>query len=115
MGEKRTYYPARTFDDDLDSFGGLMKENGWTSFGITAEQLEQDAIAQRAQRAEHDALEAKWQAAHEAFGQAQEERYERFAAALGAARAAFRKDKSVMAALARYKRSMRPTKKPKAP
>ena len=50
---------------------------------------------------------------HAQFGSAQEARYPRFAAALNAARGAFRNDKAVSAQLAKFKRST--SRKVKAP
>lgn len=48
---------------------------------------------------------------HEKFGQAQEERYKRFSAALNTARGALRNDKAVMKEFNKFNRSMRGMKK----
>ena len=104
---KKTYYPRKTFDDHLDAFAKLCKEKGWSFSGVDMEQLFKDAEEQRKERAEHDALELKFRSVHERFGVHQNERYMRFAAALNAARGAFRNDKETMAELNKFKRSVR--------
>ena len=116
MAQKKTYYPAKTFDDDLDGFAKLFKSKGWSFSNIDGQQLVTDAVTQREERAEHDALESKYFHVHETFGIAQEARYQHFSAALNAARGAFRNDKAIMAELDRYKRSAtrRTTKEPEA-
>jgi hypothetical protein len=102
---KRTYYPPRTFDDDLEALVKLFDQKAWAFSGVDLVKLGADATEQRTERLEHDALEGQYFAAHEKFGLAQEERYQRFAAALNAARGAFRSDKVAMAELNRFKRS----------
>ena len=116
MTIKKTYYPAKTFDDDIDAFSKLFKDKGWTFSNIDPKQLAKDAVDQRAERATHDALESKYTHMHETFGVDQEQRHERFRAALTAARGAFANDKGVMAELDRFKRSVvRAKKKAKEP
>ena len=112
---KKTYYPTKTFDDDIDAFSKLYKEKGWTFSNIDPTQLDKDAAEQRTERAAHDALESKYTHAHETFGVAQEQRHVRFSAALKAARGAFANDKGVMAELDRFKRSVTRAKKAKPP
>ncbi|MBI5481473.1 MAG: hypothetical protein HY906_21625 [Deltaproteobacteria bacterium] len=112
MAPKRTYYPPKTFDDDLAAFAALAKSKGWTFSGVDFGRIEADGPAQRQERSDHDALEGQYNRMHEAFGLAQEERYQRFAAALNAARGAFRNDKKTRAELDRFKRSVRRTRKP---
>ncbi len=104
---KRTYFPQKTFDDDLDAFCRLAKSAGWSFSGVDVAQLERDTADQRAERARHEAAELEYNRLHEAFGVAQEARYARFADALNAARGAFRRDKAVLAQLDRFRRSAR--------
>lgn len=111
--KKRTYYPPKTFDDDLATFVKLFRSKSWSFSGVDVDQLEKDVPEQREERTAHDELESQYLALHESFGIAQEERYTRFAAALNAARGAFRRDKAVMAELDRFKRSIR--RAPKKP
>ncbi|MBI2571824.1 MAG: hypothetical protein HYV63_32850 [Candidatus Schekmanbacteria bacterium] len=111
---KRTFYPPKTFDDDLAGLVDLFKQRGWTFSGTDVATLEQDAATQREQRAAHDSLERQYLALHQQFGLEQEARYSRFNAALNAARGAFRKDKAVMAELGQFKRSVRRARKPAA-
>ncbi len=101
---KKTYYPQKTFDDALVGLVELYTKNGWALVDVT--QLAKDAQDQRAERTKHDTLQAQYLTEHEAFGVAQDERYQRFGAALNAARGAFRNDKAVMAALAPFKRAI---------
>ena len=109
---RRTYHPAKTFDDDLDGLAALVMSENWSVPGIDSGQLAQDAIDQRKQRSEHDAAAAQFAKLHETFGMAQEARHDRFAAALNALRGAFRNDKAVLAQLDRFRRTTRPTSKP---
>jgi hypothetical protein len=110
---KKTYYPPKTFDDDLDGLARLCQSKGWAFSGVDVNQLATEAQAQRAERAEHDALEGRFASVHEAFGLAQAARYQHFSAVLNAARGAFRTDKAVMAELNLFKRSAKkaPAKK----
>jgi hypothetical protein len=101
----RTYYPPKTFDDDLAALVALYKTSKWSFSNVDLAQLQQDATAQRTQRASFDAAQAAFDAQHVQFGSDQEARYQRFAAALNAARGAFRNDKTVTAQLANFKRS----------
>ena len=71
---KRTYYPPKTFDDDLANFVALYKAKQWSFSGIDGAALLQDAGRQREERIEHDALEIEYQRVHEEFGIAQEKR-----------------------------------------
>lgn len=112
---KKTYYPARTFDDDLDAFAQLAKTENWSFSNVDLVQLTQDATDQRNERAQYEAVEAQYNKEHEIFGLAQEARYERFATALNAARGAFRNNKAVMAQLNRFNRSARRAAKTPAP
>jgi hypothetical protein len=101
---KKTCYPPKTFDDALDALVRLFQAKGWAFTGVDVERLATDVDAQRAERAEHDTLQSQYVSVHETFGVSQEARYERFLAALNAARAVFRNDKAVMAELERFKR-----------
>lgn len=111
MAEKRTYYPVKTFDDDLAGFAGLLKEKGWSFPNVDAATLETDAAEARAERLEHDALERKFDALHQTYGERQEARFERYSAALNAARGAFRNDAAVTKELESFKRSADRAKK----
>lgn len=110
---KKTYYPSKTFDDDIDAFSKLYQEKGWSFSNIDPKQLTKDAADQRTERATHDALESKYTHVHESFGVDQEQRHVRFSAALNAARGAFNGDKAVMAELDRFKKSVKRTAKKK--
>ena len=111
MASKKTYFPQKTFDDDLDAFAQLGSSHGWVFSGVDFDQLRQDAIDQREERAKFDAAELEYHRMREAFGMAQEARYLRFADALNAARGAFRRDKAVLAQLDRFRRSSKPSSK----
>jgi len=97
--DKRTYHPSMTFDDDLEAFVKLARSEGWHFSGIDLEQIARDAVEQRVERGEYVAAEARFNELHEQFGLAQEARYQRFAAALNAARAAFRGNETIMTQL----------------
>ena len=100
---KKTYYPQKTFDDALVGLVELYRKNNWALVDVN--QLAKDAEEQRTQRTKHDTLQSQYLSEHESFGVAQEQRHQRFAAALNAARGAFRNDKAAMAALAPFKRA----------
>ncbi len=102
---KHTYYPSKTFDDDLDAFAQLAKAENWNFPGVDVATIAEDSIAQRSERAQHDAAESQFDKLHETFGLAQQARHERFSAALNAARGAFRHNKAVTAQLERFRRS----------
>jgi hypothetical protein len=104
---RKTYYPAKTFDDDLERLANLFREKNWSFSNIDNAQLLKDALEQRNERLAHDRLESQYFAAHETLGLNQEARHERFSAALNAARGAFRNDKSAIAELDAVKRSVR--------
>ena len=105
MQPKKTYYPSRIFDDALAALVALFIAKGWMFPSVDLAQLEADVAAQRARRAEHDAMLGQYLALHETFGLEQEARYRRFLRALNAARGTFCEDKAVMAELDRFKRS----------
>src|SRR5262245_42265974 len=107
MSLKKTYYPSKRFDDDLVDFADLCKAKGWSFPSVGIAQLVQDALDQRHERAMHSTIESQYFNMHEAFGLAQEARYERFSGALGCLRAMFRKDKAIQAELKRFKRVVR--------
>lgn len=112
---KKVFFPPKTFDDDLAAFVQLYKDKGWDFSGVETEALLADADLQRTQRAEHDGVELKYVSLHETFIRDQEARYHRFAAALNAARGAFRKDPVISKELARFKRSIRRSRPADAP
>ncbi|MCK9460766.1 MAG: hypothetical protein M0R80_14095 [Proteobacteria bacterium] len=105
MALKKTYYPAKTFDDDLDGLARLFQSKGWEFSGVDTTALIAGAEEQRTERAEHDALRREYAAMHEKFGLAQLARFTLFVTALRAARAVFRNDKAVTAELERFHRS----------
>ena len=111
MTLKRTHYPHKTFDDDLDALARLFQSKGWEFTGVDTEALIEGAEAQRVERAEHDTKESEFLALHETFGLAQLARYTLFVTALRAARAVFRNDKAAMAELDRFRRSIVRAKK----
>jgi hypothetical protein len=104
MKLKRTVYPQKTFDDDLDALVRLIVDKGWAFPGLDLDRLATDVEEQRAQRAAHDALEGQYLAAHATFGLEQEARYRRFMKTVYALRGAFCSDKAVMAELDRFRR-----------
>src|SRR5262249_40128630 len=106
---RKTYFPSKTFDDQLAALVALFASKGWAFAGVDNQQLASDVEAQRTERGTHDALELQYRNAHESFGVAQEKRFERFAAALAAARGAFRDNKAILAELARFTRVARRT------
>jgi hypothetical protein len=117
--QARTYYPPKTFDDDLVALVDLYTSSNWSFSNVDLSVLKADSKAQRTQRQAYDAAVATFEQAHASFGSAQEARYQRFSAALNAARGAFRNDKVVTAQLAKFKRSAersaKKTAAPKAP
>ena len=108
----RTYYPPKTFDDDLVALVDVYTSRSWSFTNIDLTKLTQDSKDQRTQRQAYDAALAQFEAMHAQFGSDQEARYQRFGAALNAARGAFRNDKTVTALLAKFTRSA--TRKAKA-
>ena len=105
MKMKKTFYPSKVFDDMLFALVQLLIIKGWSFPGSSTEQLAADAEAQRAERAEHDALMSQFLALHETFGLSQLARYQRFMAVLEAMRGIFREDKAVMAELDEFSRA----------
>jgi len=100
----QTYYPTKVFDDNLVALVALFKSKSWSFSGIDLTQLTTDSVSQRTERASFDATESAYQNAKQTFGVSQEERYQRFAAALNAARGAFRGNKAIMKELDKFKR-----------
>lgn len=107
----KTYFPSKTFDDDLVALVNLFKQKGWSFSGIDGAQLGKDATDQRTERADFDAAEQAFEAQKRTFGLNQEQRFQRFQAALDAARGAFRRDKAIMAQLDKFKRASGSRKK----
>jgi hypothetical protein len=103
----KTYYPAKTFDDDLVALVDLFAKNKWSFSGVDLSQLKSDTGDQRAERKEHDAAEIAWNETHHTFGVAQAARAARFSSALNAARGAFKNDARVRKQLERFKRSVK--------
>ena len=101
----KTFYPPKTFDDDLVALVDLYSSSKWSFTNVNLKQLTQDSKDQRSERQAFDALQAQFDKVHAQFGTSQEARYQRFAAALNAARGAFRNDKVVTTQLAKFKRS----------
>ena len=120
MPVKKTFYPSKTFDDDLAAFVDMCATNGWQFPGISLKSLQAAVKAQRSERLSHDAQELSYYQAHENFGLAQAQRHALFSSALHAARGLFRNDKAVLAQLDRFtrntgRRGKRPTKEPGVP
>ena len=109
----KTFHPSKSFEDMLFSLVALLLAKGWSFPGAPTEQLAADAEAQLAERTAYEGLMGQFLAARETFGLNQEARYERFMAAIHAARGAFRNDKAVMAELDRFKRPQGRPRKPK--
>ena len=100
----RTYFPSRTFDDDLAALVDLYDTNEWAFSGVDQDQLREDARLQREERLAHDAAEAMWRKINSEFGMNTEARYQRYSAALEAPRGAFKHDRSVIAQLDTFRR-----------
>lgn len=105
MPVKKTYYPAKTFDDDFGAFVQMCVTNKWEFPGISLKMLQAAIKSQRTERSSHDALELQYLQEHEKFGVAQAQRHALFGAALHAARGLFRNDKAIVAQLARFTRT----------
>jgi hypothetical protein len=90
----------------------VYTSRSWSFTNVDLTKLTQDSKDQRTQRQSYDAAAAAWQATHSQFGSDQEARYQRFSAALSAARGSFKNDKTVTALLAKFTRSA--TRKAKA-
>ncbi|MFO0572823.1 MAG: hypothetical protein U1A78_02395 [Polyangia bacterium] len=103
MAPRKTYYPSKTFDDDFAAFVEMAVTHNWAFPGLTPAALKAQVKAQRAERAQHDALELSYLREHERFGVAQAERYALFSSILNAARGSFRDNKEILAQLARFK------------
>ena len=103
---KKTYYPAKTFDDDLEGLVGLCADNGWSVPKIDQNDLAVSVAKQRTDRVEHDKLELQYLKVHQQFGIDQEKRHQTYNALLWGLLGAFRCDKATLAQLRRFKRSM---------
>jgi hypothetical protein len=103
---KKTFYPGKEFEDNLDGLAAVLVEEGWEVPGVSAALIAEDAAAQRAERTAHDALRREYLALHEEFGLAQLVRYKRFMAVLEALRGAFREDKVVQTKLKEFGRKV---------
>jgi len=114
MALKKTFYPSKQFEDELEALALLFQAKGWEFPGDAIAQLVADAEAQRTERAAHETARTQFIALHETFGLAQLARFRRFVALLKAARGMFRDDKAVIAELDRFGRSNsgRPRKTP---
>ena len=109
MTLKKTYFPAKTFDDDFARLAALCIEEKWAVPTVDLKSLQTEVEAQRTARAEHDATEIRWSELHERFGLEQEARYMTYAAILSALRGLFRADKPRLAQLDSFTRSIRRT------
>jgi hypothetical protein len=112
LNKRRTYFPSRSFDDDLAALVDLYERYEWAFSGVDLATLREDARRQRAERLAHDAAEADWLKTNREFGMRTEARHQRYSAALDAPRGAFKNDKAVMAQLDKFKRARvrRPSK-----
>ena len=97
-------YPPRAFDQDLQRFVRLAKEEDWHFSGVDLDQLNLDALEQCTQREHFAAAEARFKTVRKQFALAQAARYRRFAAALNAARSVFQCDATLASKLAEFKR-----------
>lgn len=104
MSIGRTYVPQRTFDDDLEGLISLLSEIDFSCSHVDINQCKEDIRRQREERAAHEALAAKYRQVHARFAVAQQERHDRYIRILNAARAAFRGDKAMLAALEKFGR-----------
>jgi hypothetical protein len=104
MALGRTYVPQRTFDDDMEGLISLLIQINFSCSHVDINQLKEDVRRQREERAAHDALAAKYRQVHAQFAVAQLERHGRYVRILNAARAAFRGDKAMLAALEKFGR-----------
>jgi hypothetical protein len=100
----RIFHPTKSFEDMLFALVALLLAKGWSFAGVSIDQLAADAEAQLAERTAQETLMGQFRAQREAFSLNQAERYERFMAAINAARGAFGNDPVVMAELDRFKR-----------
>lgn len=116
MTLKRTFPVPRTFDDSYSGLVELLLEKQFSFSLIDILQCKKDTADQRQARSEHDALEAEYRETHAQFAVESRERYGRFVRLLNAARAAYRDDKAMMAALEKYtrKRTRRSSETPAA-
>jgi len=108
---KKTFYPSKEFDDNLEGLSAVLADEGWEIPGVAVALIAEDSAAQRAERAAHDAKRREYLALHEEFGLAQLARYKRFMAVLEALRGAFRDDKVVQAKLKEFSRKVGRTRK----
>jgi hypothetical protein len=102
-----TYFPAKTFDDDLVGLVTLMVKEGWSFSNVDLAQLQKDAQDQRQERLDHDALEGQYLKVHKKFGTDQAARHKRWSAALNAVRGAFKNDSHVLKQIDGFKRSVK--------
>lgn len=102
MTTTHTFIPERSFADKLEGLVKFLMEQGFTFSLIDINQCLQDAIKQREERTFHDALAAKYREVHARFAVDQRERYRRYVRLLNAARAAYRDDKAMLAAISRF-------------
>jgi hypothetical protein len=100
----RTYFPSKSFDDDLVALVDLYEKNGWSFSGVDLDQLRNDSRLQRDERLAYDAAEAVWLKVKREFGVRTESRYLRYASALDTPRGAFRHNKGVTAQLDKFRR-----------
>ena len=108
---KKTFYPSKEFDDNLEGLSVVLADEGWEIPGVAVALIAEDAATQRAERAAHDAKRREYLALHEEFGLAQLARYKRFMAVLEALRGAFRDDKVVQTKLKEFGRKVGRTRK----
>ena len=101
----RTYFPSKSFDDDLVALVDLYEKGRWVFSGVDLDQLRTDARLQREERLAHDAAEAAWLKLKREFEVSTESRYQRYSAALDAPRGAFKHDKGVTAQLEKFRRA----------
>lgn len=99
------------FDDQLESLVARIKSEGWDKrLGIDLKTLQNDLVAQRAEKAKDAELKQAYELHHRTFTQNQGDRYGRFMQGLEIARAAHRLQPEVLKSLDGYKRKTRPRK-----
>lgn len=113
MRGNKIYSPPRTFDIDYAGLVKLARERNFIFSSVDLTRCEKDIAEQTAERAEHDAAEAKYREVHTKFALGQRERFVRFSQLLEAARGAFRSDPAMLAVLKKFNRRF--TYRPEAP
>jgi hypothetical protein len=107
----REYHPGSKFDALFGEFVDLAVKESWSFPGTSLDDLRAAVTAQQEERSALAALEAEYLSQYKAFVRAQWSRYHLFSGALRSARGMFRSNQKLMAALERFKRTIRRGKK----